>query len=214
MEYNTERNHLLLREYGRNVQKLVEYACTVEDDEKRNKVARYIIEMMGQMNPHLRNVEEFRHKLWDHLIIISDYQLQIDSPYPPPKKEDVFGKPEHIGYPKHNISYRHYGKNVEDMVQKARQMEDPQKRERFTEIIGSYMKLVYNNWSRENVTDDAIRMDIEKLSEGDLSLPEDADLDSLSKSLKKRKSGKQGKGGNQGGKGNNKQRKSGKNQNN
>ena len=213
MEYNTERNRLVLREYGRNVQKLAEYASTIEDDAHRNKVARYIIEMMGQMNPHLRNVEEFRHKLWDHLIIISDYKLQVDSPYPPPNKEDVFGKPEHIGYPKHNITYRHYGKNVEEMIRKARQVEDSQKKERFIEIIGSYMKMIYKNWSRENVTDDAIRLDIEKLSEGDLTLPENADLDALTKSLRKRKPGhKQSKGS--GGKGGNKQRKSGKNQTN
>lgn len=214
MEYNTERNHLVLREYGRNVQKLIEYACTVEDDERRNKIAKYIIEMLGQMNPHLRNVEEFRHKLWDHLAIISDYKLQVDSPYPPPKKEDVFGKPEHIGYPKHKIRYRHYGKNVEDMIQRAREMEDPEKRERFVEVIANYMKMVYTNWSRENVNDEAIRLDIENLSEGDLTLPENADIDVMSKSLRKRKSSSgKGKSGGQSNKGGKNQRR-GKNQKN
>src|SRR5580658_7519003 len=143
MEYNSSREKLVLKEYGRHVQLIVE-ACTREKDrDKRNAFARELIELMGQLNPHLRNVEDFRHKLWDHLFIMSDFKLDVDSPYPIKKREEIEKRPERLPYPQSKIKYKHYGKNVEALVAKAITTEDPEKKAGFTQCIGNFMKLVY-----------------------------------------------------------------------
>src|SRR5205809_1545942 len=118
MFYNTQQPQLLIREYGRNVQRLVDYCCNIKDETERNKVARYIIELMGQVNPHLKNVEEFRHKLWDHLFEMSDFRLKVESPYPIPGKGSLHARPKPLKYPKSKILHRHYGKNVETLIDK------------------------------------------------------------------------------------------------
>ncbi|MDX2003036.1 MAG: DUF4290 domain-containing protein [Chitinophagales bacterium] len=181
MTYNTERGKLEMSEYGRIVQRMVEYVCTIEDDVKRNEQANVLIELMGQLNPHLRNVEEFRHKLWDHIIIMSDFKLKVNSPYPTPERETFFEKPKPLPYPQSNIPEKHYGKNVLAMIEKAKAMDDPEKKAGFTEVIGNYMKLVHNNWSQENVNNEVIYSDIERISEGELKLAEDSNLDLLAK---------------------------------
>ena len=186
-DYNTQREHLIIREYGRHVQSMVEYTVSVEDREKRNQMAQAIIELMGQMNPGLRNVDEFRHKLWDHLYIISDRKLDVDSPYPKPDMEVILRKPGHIGYPHQKIRLKHYGKNVERLIEKAISMEDEEKKKAFTECIGNYMKLVHRNWNKENANDELIKSDIVALSDGNLRLDEDSNLDSLTRSTKPRK---------------------------
>lgn len=186
-DYNTQRTRLVIREYGRHVQSMVEYAVQEPDKEKRNRQAQAIIELMGQMNPALRNVEEFRHKLWDHLYIISEGKLDVDYPYPTPNLEVIRRKPMHIGYPKQNIRLRHYGKNVERLIEKAIAMEDEEKKKAFTECIGNYMKLVHRNWNKENANDEIIKSDIITLSGGKLRLDEDSNLDSLTRSSKTRK---------------------------
>ncbi len=186
-DYNTQRPHLEIREYGRHLQGMVDYAVSVEDREKRTKLAQTIIELMGQMNPGLRNVEEFRHKLWDHIFIISGGKLDVDSPYPKPNLEVIRRKPKHIGYPKQNIKFKHYGKNVERLIEKAIEMEDEDKKKGFTECIGNYMKLVHRNWNKENANDEIIKGDIEALSGGKLHVDDDSNLDSLTRSTKTRK---------------------------
>jgi hypothetical protein len=168
MEYNTTRNHLVMREYGRHIQKMVEYVQSIEDPVKRQRQAQAVIELMGFLNPHLRNVEDFRHKLWDHLFYISDFELQVDSPYPIPKKETYKGKPEPLTYPKRHPKYSHLGKNLEMIINKALDEQDPEKRDGFANAIAYYMKLAYSNWHKELVHDDAIRSELDNITGGSL----------------------------------------------
>lgn len=183
--YNSSRNLLQMKEYGRNIQNLVQYAITVQDDAVRNQLVSDIIDLMGTLNPNLRNVEDYRHKLWDHLFMISDFKLKADSPYPIPTRELLTRRTMELEYPKENVKFRHYGRYVESMIEKAKGIEDPEKKKEFVEIIGNYMKLVYQNWNRENVTDDIIKNDLRFLSNNMLSLDDESNLDSLSRSSRK-----------------------------
>jgi len=168
MEYNTTRNHLEIREYGRHIQKMVEYVLTLEDREKRQKNAYALIELMGFLNPHLKNVEDFRHKLWDHLFLISDFKLDVDSPYPIPTRETLKAKPEKLTYPKRYPKYNHLGKNIEIVIDKALQEEDAEKRQGFANAIAYYMKLTYSNWHKELVHDDNIQTELAAMTHGEL----------------------------------------------
>ena len=168
MEYNTTRNHLEIREYGRHIQKMVEYVLTLEDREKRQKNAYALIELMGFLNPHLKNVEDFRHKLWDHLFLISDFKLDVDSPYPIPTRETLKAKPEQLAYPKRYPKYNHLGKNIEIVIDKALKEEDSEKRQGFANAIAYYMKLTYSNWHKELVHDDNIQTELNSITKGEL----------------------------------------------
>ena len=168
MEYNTTRNHLIIREYGRHIQKMVEYVLTLEDREKRQKNAYALIELMGFLNPHLKNVEDFRHKLWDHLFFMSDFKLDVDSPYPIPQKETYKLKPDPLPYPKRHPKYAHLGKNLEVVIDKALTEEDPEKKAGFAHAIAYYMKLAYSNWHKELVHDDTIRTELNSITGGQL----------------------------------------------
>jgi hypothetical protein len=183
--YNSNRDKLILKEYGRNVQFLVRHALNIQDDESRNILVKDIIDLMGTLNPSLRNVEDFRHKLWDHIFVISEFQLQADSPYPIPSKETLTRRNVRLKYPKEDIKFRHYGKFVESLITKAINIDDPEKRQAFTDIIGNYMKLVYQSWNRDNVNDDVIKTDIKFLSNGILSLDDQSDIDTLSNSTRR-----------------------------
>src|SRR5215217_5059612 len=141
MEYNTTRNRLVIREYGRHIQKMVEYLLTLEDKEKRQRNAYALIELMGFLNPHLKNVEDFRHKLWDHLFLISDFQLDVESPYPIPTRETLRAKPDPLPYPKRYPKYSHLGKNLELVVNKALKEDNQEKKAGFAHAIAYYMKL-------------------------------------------------------------------------
>lgn len=168
MEYNTTRNHLTIREYGRHIQKMAEYVLTIEDREKRQKNANALVELMGFLNPHLKNVEDFRHKLWDHLFLITDFKLDVDSPYPIPTRETLRPKPDPIPYPKRYPRYNHLGKNIEIIIDKALKEEDPEKRQGFANSIAYYMKLTYSNWHRELVHDDNIQTELSTITKGEL----------------------------------------------
>ncbi len=168
MEYNTTRNHLIIREYGRHIQKMVEYLLGLEDREKRQKNAYALIELMGFLNPHLKNVEDFRHKLWDHLFLISDFKLDVESPYPIPTRETLKAKPDALPYPKRHPKYNHLGKNIEVVIDKALQEEDPDKRQGFANAIAYYMKLTYSNWHKELVHDDNIQTELATITQGQL----------------------------------------------
>jgi hypothetical protein len=168
MEYNTTRNHLTMREYGRHIQRMVEYLLSIEDREKRQQQAYVVIELMGFLNPHLKNVEDFRHKLWDHLFYISDFKLDVDSPYPIPQKETYKAKPDPIGYPKRHPRFSHLGKNLELVINKALQEENGEKKQGFANAIAYYMKLAYNNWHKDQVHDDAIQSELANITEGQL----------------------------------------------
>lgn len=166
--YNTDRNHLIMKEYGRNVQRMVEFLLTIEDPEDRQRNAMIVIELMGTLNPHLRNVEDFRHKLWDHLFLISDFKLEVESPYPIPTREKLRARPEPMPYPKQYPKFRHLGKNIEQIIERAKKEENPEKREGFIQCIGNYMKLAYTNWHKESIHDDAIRAELLGLTRGEL----------------------------------------------
>ncbi|MFI5171338.1 MAG: DUF4290 domain-containing protein [Chitinophagales bacterium] len=185
MPYNTQRAPMILREYGRHIQILVDYAVAIQDDEVRNKLVQDIIDLMGTMNPTLRNVEDFRHKLWDHIYMMSDFKLNAQSPYPTPEREMLRRKNIKLKYPRQRIKFAHYGKNVESCVKKAVKMDDPQMKQEFAQVIGNYMKLVYQNWNNEDVNDEIIKMDLQSLSNNDLQLEDNASLDTLTKSTRR-----------------------------
>ena len=168
MDYNTSRNYLEMREYGRHIQKMVEYLLTIEDREKRNIQAKSVIELMGFLNPHLRNVEDFRHMLWDHLFVISNFNLDVDSPYPIPQKDTYKPKGETMKYPRRYPKYAHLGKNLELVIDKALKEENPEKKIGFANAIAYYMKLSYSNWHKELVHDDTIRAELDDITGGQL----------------------------------------------
>jgi len=168
MEYNTTRNHLTMKEYGRHIQKMVEYLLSIQDKEERQRNAYAVIELMGFLNPHLKNVEDFRHKLWDHLFLISDFTLDVESPYPIPTKETLRAKPEPLRYPKRYPRFNHLGKNIEVVIDKALKEENPEKKQGFANAVAYYMKLTYSNWHKELMHDDAIQQELSSITKGEL----------------------------------------------
>jgi hypothetical protein len=170
MEYNTALPKMIIPEYGRNIQKMIDFAITVADREERNRVARAIIDVMGQLNPHLRDVTDFKHKLWDHLFIISDFQLDVDSPYPKPTRETFQTKPEILKYPSNDIRYKHYGKTVEHIIAKAKEYPEGEERNELVNQIANLMKRSYLNWNRDSVNDEVILKQLSELSKGQLVL--------------------------------------------
>ena len=168
MEYNTTRNHLIMKEYGRHIQKMVEYLLTLTDKEERQRNAFAVIELMGFLNPHLKNVEDFRHKLWDHLFLISDFKLEVESPYPIPTRETLKARPERLRYPKKYPRFNHLGKNIEVVIDKALKEENPEKKQGFANAIAYYMKLTYSNWHKELVHDDSIQSELSSITNGEL----------------------------------------------
>lgn len=173
--YNTSLKPVSFKEYGRNVQQLVEHCAGIEHPGERQAFAEAIIDMMGQMSPHLRNVEDFRHKLWDHLFEIANFDLDIESPYPIPSEKDLSPPPK-LQYPQSRMRFRHYGKNVEHLIKKAISMEDGPKKLAFTKVIANYMKMVYATWNRDGVSDELIKSDLELLSKGKLTLSDEASI--------------------------------------
>ena len=157
-----------MKEYGRHIQKMVEHVLTIEDKEQRQKNAFAVIELMGFLNPHLKNVEDFRHKLWDHLFFISEFKLQVESPYPIPTRETLKAKPERLPYPKRYPKHNHLGKNIEHVIDKALKEENPDKKQGFANSIAYYMKLTYSNWHKELVHDDTIQAELSSITKGEL----------------------------------------------
>jgi hypothetical protein len=147
---------------------MVDYLLTIEDKKKRQEQAHVVIELMGFLNPHLKNVEDFRHKLWDHLFVISDFKLDVESPYPIPTRETLKAKPQRLHYPKRYPRYNHLGKNIELVINKALSEENPEKKQGFANAIAYYMKLSYNNWHKENVQDDTIQAELQAITKGEL----------------------------------------------
>ena len=168
MEYNSTRSPLIMKEYGRHIQKMVDYLLTIKDKDERQKNIYAVIELMGFLNPHLKNVEDFRHKLWDHLFLISNFQLEVESPYPIPTRERLKAKPKPLHYPKRYPKYNHLGKNIETVLDKALIETDPEKRQGFANVIAYYMKLTYSNWHKELVHDDTIQMELSEITDGEL----------------------------------------------
>ncbi|NTW32609.1 MAG: DUF4290 domain-containing protein [Bacteroidetes bacterium] len=176
MEYNTTREILPITEYGRNIKKMIDYTITVEDNEKRNKLAKAIVNVMSQLNLQMRDNNEFKHKLWDHLFILSDFKLDVDAPFPKPSIDSIESKPEKISYPSNNIAFKHYGKNIELIIQKAIEMEDGAPKDTLIKTIANHLKKSYLNWNRDSVTDEVIADHLEMLSFGKLKLGEEVRL--------------------------------------
>ena len=176
LEYNSSRNKLVISEYGRHIQKLVEHAMTLKDKEERQKMANGIIDIMGELNPQLRDVADFKHKLWDHLFVISNFELDVDSPYEKPILEKLFEKPEPLAYPNSKIKYNHYGKVIELMIDEAVKMEDQELKSKLVIAIANQMKKSYVNWNLDTVEDEIILNQLTQLSKSKLSVPEGTEL--------------------------------------
>lgn len=172
MSYNTQQPRLIIPEYGRNIQRMVDHCCSLETKEERNKCARNIIQVMGQLNPHLRDVPDFTHKLWDHLLVISDFKLDVDSPYPKPARETFDTKPERVSYPSRKIKYRHYGKLIEEIIQKAKDFKEGDEKEYLKRIVATQLKKSYLTWNKDTVLDEVIFQHLEELSDGSLKMGE------------------------------------------
>ncbi|MCD4682683.1 MAG: DUF4290 domain-containing protein [Bacteroidales bacterium] len=191
MEYNTSRDHLIISEYGRNVQKLVRYALTIEDREKRTSFAKVIIQIMGQMNPSARDSGDFRHKLWDHLHIISDFQLDVDTSYPVPSKESLAVKPDKLEYRDNNIDYKMYGTNIEKIIEAAIKYDEGDEKDALVHTITNHMKKSYLNWNRESVDDTLIFEHLKVLSDDKLKLKDGLTLNTTSEILARNKKKKE-----------------------
>lgn len=170
LEYNSERSKLIIPEYGRHLQKMVEHAVAIEDEAERNKVAKSIIAVMGNMQPHLRDVPDFQHKLWDQLFIISDFKLDVDSPYPKPSRELLEERPQTMTYPQNFPKYRFYGNNIKRMIDEALKWEEGELKEALIYAIANHMKKSYLNWNRETVDDEVIFEHLKELSGGKINL--------------------------------------------
>lgn len=187
MDYNTTRNKLEIREYGRNIQKLVNHTLTIEDREKRTAFAKMVVQIMGQMNSQSRDSGDFRHKLWDHIHIISQFKLDVDSPFPPPSPEILYQKPERLDYKENNISFKTYGTNIKKIVDKAIDFEDGPEKDALVHAIANHLKKSYLNWNRDSVDDELIFAHLEALSDGKLKLNDELKLNTTNDILARNK---------------------------
>ena len=188
LEYNSERPHLIIPEYGRHVQKLIDNCVAIEDPEERNKMARAIVDVMGNLQPHLRDVPDFKHKLWDQLFIMSDFKLEAESPYPKPEREELAAKPERLAYPKYDSKYRFYGNNIQTMIDVALTWEEGEAREALYFAIANHMKKCYLNWNKDTLEDHIIYNHLLDLSKGKIDLEgKNETLSEVKELMKKRK---------------------------
>jgi hypothetical protein len=172
LEYNSLRSDLIIPEYGRHLQKLVDQMVVIEDRDRRNKAAKYIISVMGTLNPHLRDVPDFQHKLWDQLFIMADFNLDVDSPYPTPSRELLNQKPEKLAYPQNFPKYRYYGNNIKYMIDVANKWEESDLKNALILVIANHMKKCYLSWNKDTVEDEAIFKHLLELSDGKINLLE------------------------------------------
>lgn len=185
LEYNTERPMLIIPEYGRHFQKMVDHAVSIADKEERNRVAKAIISVMGNLQPHLRDVPDFQHKLWDQLFIMSDFKLDVDSPFPITSKEVLQQRPEPLKYPQNHPKYRFYGNNIKRMIDVAVKWEKGDMRDGLEYAIANHMKKCYLNWNKDTVDDKVIFKHLFELSDGQINL-EDENLTESGQFLKNR----------------------------
>jgi len=189
LEYNAERSHLIIPEYGRHIQKLVDHCIALEDVAERNKMAKAIVDVMGNLQPHLRDVPDFKHKLWDQLFIMADFKLDVDSPYEKLEREVLQAKPERLEYPKYASKYRFYGNNIQTMIDTALTWEEGDARDALYFTIANHMKKCYLNWNKDTVDDRVIFKHLIDLSKGKIDLTDKNEVLSAEKDLlKKRKS--------------------------
>ncbi len=195
-DYNTQRKRMALPEYGRNIQKMVDHIKTIKDRDERTRAARAIIQIMGNLNPNLRDSGDVKHKLWDHLTIIADFELEIDAPYPPPAREVLHEKPKTVDYKQGEVKYLHYGRIIEMMIEEACNMKDGEEKSYLVTLIANQMKKASATWNRSQVNDDVILNDLKELSDNRLGIPDDIkllDVKDLLGPKKKKQQGKQNK---------------------
>lgn len=184
MEYNSQRPDLVIPEYGRNIQNMVNHIKTIEDREERNRAVESVLKMMGQLFPYLRDMDDFKHKLWDHLHIMSDFELDVDSPYEKPSPETFKTKPNHMAYPQGDIRYGHYGKTIERLIASVAAEEDDEKREKQMWSLANLMKKTYLAWNRDTVKDEVIANQLKEMSKGKLVLDDPSKLQPTAELLK------------------------------
>ena len=170
LAYNSQLKPITQPEFGRNIQRMIEKAIAEPNRDVRNRMAKAIIEIMAQLTPHLRDAADYKHKLWDNLFIISNFRLDVDSPFPKPNVETLEAKPDRVNYPNTNIKFRHYGKTIENLVNKARTMPNGEEKSIFVEMVANMMKRSYLAWNRDTVTDDVILDQLSQMSKGELKL--------------------------------------------
>ena len=170
LEYNTERTKLIIPEYGRHIHKMIDQALACKDKVERNNMAKAIIGVMGNLNPHLRDVPDFQHKLWDQLFIMSDFSLDVDSPYPKPLKEVFSQRPEKLNYPQNFPKYRFYGNNIKRMIDVAIGWEEGEMKKQLIYVIANHMKKCFLNWNKDTVEDEVVFNHLLELSDGKLIL--------------------------------------------
>jgi hypothetical protein len=170
LEYNSQRPHIILKEYGRNIQNIVEYIRTIPDKEKRTELAYTLIELIKQLNPTVRESVENPQRLWDDLMIIADFNLDVNNPFVPPDRDILSKRPMRVPYPQTNVRYKHYGKNIERLVQEALKKEDPKEREEMIIYLGRLMKTLYGSWNKETLDDSVVLKDIAIFSGGKLTM--------------------------------------------
>ena len=173
MQYNTQQKRMPLPEYGRSIQNMVDHALTIEDRAERQRCANTIINIMGGMFPHLRDVPDFKHKLWDHLAIMSDFKLDIDYPFEVIPKNNLDAKPEPVPYPCTKIRYRHYGRTLEVLIQKACEFPEGDEKQNLVALICNHMKKDYMTWNKDTVDDRKIADDLYELSGGKLQMTDE-----------------------------------------
>ncbi len=195
LEYNSERPHLIIPEYGRHIQKLVDHCISLSSKEEQNKMALAIVDVMGNLQPHLRDVPDFKHKLWDQLHIMSDFRLDVDSPYEKPSKEELQEKPERLAYPRAASKYRFYGNNIQIMIDTALTWEEGEMKEALIFSIANHMKKCFLNWNKDTVEDDVIFEHLFELSGGkiDLRNSEEVTLSETRSLMRNRKTQQGGK---------------------
>lgn len=177
LAYNTELPPMIISEYGRSVQKMVDHICTFEDRETRNRMARTVIQIMINLNPQVKEIDNYKQKLWDHLIIMSDYRLDVDSPFPMPQREQISRKPEPVPYKDTMIKFRFYGRNLQEMCEQAAEMEESVMKTAFINYIASFMVNSSRNWNDENLTPEVVAEHIRTLSKGKLVInPTELDI--------------------------------------
>lgn len=188
-DYNTQRPRLIIPEYGRHVQRMVEHCMGIEDRAERTKVAKAIIAVIGRLNPMLRNSEDGDHTLWDHLYIMSDFKLEVDGPFPAPAPGSFETKPDRVNYPKTKVRYGHYGKIVERFIDAVAAMKEGAEKEQAVLAVANLMKRQFLAWNRDSVGDEVILKDLKELSEGRLRLKDDAVLAQTADLLRAHQSG-------------------------
>lgn len=176
MEYNSSRSKLIIPEYGRNIQKLIEHCVQVKDRDQRNKMANAIIKVMAQLNPQMRDFNDLNEKLWDHMFIISDFKLDVDAPYPIPNKESFRRKPKRVTYPSNKIAFKHYGRNVERFIEGLVSLENGEQKDKAIIDLANFMKSLYRTWNKDNAADEVIVENLKSMSKGELLVPENTRL--------------------------------------